>query len=138
MRQKLDRSNLTHQEQLQKALLIIARAIPQLAADALNAHQRSGIRLQSQFNEIATAALTHESLSRSERDDLLGLIRFSEPDSYDAMLRCRMSKDQLKVELPAKARAAGFNDISKYVRWILFGTDMPDQDANEVQRQSKD
>lgn len=114
--------DMEHEGKLRDALGVIAAAEPTLSSAALAATRRSGVVLQSRFNEIAEEALKLGSLNTGERRKIVGLIRYSEPESFDAMLRCRMSTEQLKVELPARARKAGFTDISKYVRWVLFGT----------------
>ena len=117
---------MEHELKLKEALRIIAAAYPSLASEALEAMRRTGSVLQGQFNALAQQALAGESLSAPERRKVVGLIRMSEPDTFDAMLRCRMSKEQLRDELPARARKAGFTDISKYVRWVLFGTGEPE------------
>lgn len=117
---------MEHEEKLRKALRIIASMSHNLAGHAMEATRRSGVVLQSRFNEIAASALAEDRLTPTDRRFVVGLIRYSEPDSFDAMLRCRMSKEQLRIELPKRAEAAGFMDISKFIRWVLFGNGAPD------------
>jgi len=62
-----------------------------------------------------------QDLTHEERDLLIAAVDSIEPESYDAMLRCRMTKSQLHDELPRLAASAGYNDTSKYVRARLFG-----------------
>ena len=118
--------DMEHESRMRDALRNIAVAEPALAAQALEALNRKGVVLQGLFNDVAQAALKSGSLAVSERRKIVALIRFSEPESFDAMLRCRMSKEQLSVELPARARRAGFGEVSRYVRWVLFGAGSPD------------
>lgn len=123
--------DMEHEAKLREALRNIASAEPALASAALDALKRNGVVLQSKFNEIAERALQGSALSQSDRRKVVGLVRVSEPESFDAMMRCRMSKEQLTVELPARARRAGFTEVSRYVRWILFGSGEPDMPQAE-------
>jgi len=111
---------------MRETLRIIAAAEPTLAASALEATKKNGAVLQSRFNEIAEAALKGTGLRDADRRKAVALVRYSEPDSFDAMLRVRMSKEQLGTELPERAKRAGFGEVSRYVRWVLFGSGEPE------------
>jgi hypothetical protein len=91
----------------------------------MEATKKAGAPLQAKYNEVANEALGGEKLGQSERRKIVGLVRYSDPETFDAMLRCRMSKEQLADELPARAKRAGFTEVSRYVRWVLFGSGEP-------------
>lgn len=118
--------DMEHELRIRETLRIIAAAEPTLSASALDATKKSGAVLQARFNEIAEAALKGTGLKDADRRKAVALVRYSEPDSFDAMLRVRMSKDQLATELPERAKRAGFGEVSRYVRWVLFGSGEPE------------
>ena len=117
---------MEHESRIREALRVIAVAEPTLAPEALDAMKRGGAVLQRNYDALAAKALTGEGLSQSDRRKVVGLVRISEPETFDAMLRVRMSKDQLAEELPTRAKRAGFGEVSRYVRWVLFGSGTPD------------
>lgn len=109
---------------------IAAKGRGSLAADASRALTSSGGASLRLFNEVATAALGADPspLSDHERAELVECLAPApvpaEPETRGELSalfpRIRCTPEQLE-RLKADARAAGYSDLSKYVRARLFG-----------------
>lgn len=105
------------------ALRLIAEKCPELAEAAVEAMGLRGRALQTAYNGLAARAAS--KLSAKDRAAVLALAEPAQGEAFDAMLRCRMTQEQLSALLPARARAAGYSDVSKFVRHRLFEESAP-------------